>query len=218
MGYSAEDKMKIRNQVVRDTGFPLKRVDNYLQRFNWDLKKLYDYPVIKSAVKKTKQEAAKAKALEVIDLEDETVTETKQRVPRKSKKKGVEHDKVGNEIEVHDDGSRWFRGKQIRNDSSGLYAPYLTQKEIIGWIKQYGHQDVPLYVTKLEEFNKKHNTKYKYWDDLSREHVLTERDLIEYEAFVNWHLYLKKHDESEFTEKFLKKMRDHFSTKSLGLT
>jgi phage protein D len=138
MAYTTEDKMKIRNQLVKDTGFPLKRVENYLQRFNWDLKKLYDYPVIKSAIKKTKAEAAKAKALEDIDLKEDNVSGAKSGVPKKSKKKGVEHDKIGNEIEVHDDGSKWFRGKLIHNDSSGLYAPYLTQKEIISWVKQYG--------------------------------------------------------------------------------
>ena len=215
--FTQEEKVKIRSQVLRDTGFPLKRVENYLQRFNWDLKKLYDYPIVKSAVKKTKAEAIKAKALEDIDFEEDNVPVTKQRVSKKTKKLKTITDKVGNEIEVHEDGSKWFKGKEIINDARGLYAPYLTMKEILGWMKTYGRTEVPMYVQKLNIWNKAHKKKYSTWDELSENEDLKESELIEYENYINWHIYMKRHEVGEFTQKFQKKMKDHFSTKNLGL-
>jgi len=217
-GFTEEEKVKIRNQVVRDTGFPLKRVENYLQRFDWDLKKLYDYPIIKSAVRKTKAESAKAKALEDIQTEDDNVPVTSLSAPKKSKKKGTETDKIGNVIEVHDDGTRWFRGKLVHNDSSGLYAPYLTMKEIIKWIETYGHLEVPMYVQKLHTWNLAHKKRYSTWDELSEKEDLKESELIEYENYINWHIYMKRHKVEDFSQKFQKKMRDHFASKDLGLT
>ena len=215
--FTDEEKMKIRSQLLRDTGFPLKRVENYLQRFNWDLKKLYDYPIIKSAVKKTKAEALKAKALEDIDDVEDNVPVTKQRAPKKSKRLKTITDKIGNEIEVHEDGSKWFRGKEIINEARGLYAPYLTMKEILKWVETYGKIEVPMYVQKLHIWNKKNKKKYSTWDELSEKEDLKEAELIEYENFINWHIYMKRHDVSEFSAKFQKKMKDHFSTKNLGL-
>lgn len=215
--FSEEDKLKIRNQVLRDTGFPLKRVENYLQRFNWDLKKLYDYPIVKSAVKKTKLEAQKAKALEDIDLDEDPPSSVTQPTPRKSKKKSTITDVIGNVIDVHDDGTKWFRGKKLVNDSSGLYAPYLTMKEIVSWMKKYGRREVPVYVQKLEEWCKKHKKKYSTWDELSKNEELKESELVEYENYVNWHVYMKRHEPSEFSQKFQKKMKEHFATKELGI-
>lgn len=216
--FSVEEKMKIRNQVVRDTGFPLKRVENYLQRFNWDLKKLYDYPVVKSAVRKTKQEKVKSEALEDIQISTDNVPEVPSKLPKKSKKTSVVVDKIGNVIEVHNDGSKWFRGKKLVNDSHALYAPYLTMKEIMAWTKAYCKKEVPMSIMKLNEFNKKHKSEYRTWDDLSKTEDLKESELLEYENFVNWHIYMKRHTPEEFSQKFQKKMKDHFATKDLGLT
>ncbi len=215
--FTVEDKMKIRQQVIKDTGMTLKRVEAYLQRFNWDLKALYEYPVVKSAVKKTKAEAIKNKALEDIYSEDETPTARKEKTPVKAKKKDTIKDKVGNIIDVMNDGTKSFRGKQLRNDSECLYAPYLTQKEILNWTKNYCKISRPLYVVKLEEINKKLKTKYSYWDELSKNQTLTEALLIEYEPYVNWQMYLSHHRDAKFSEKFMKKMKDHFTGFELGL-
>ena len=216
-GFSEEEKVKIRNQLVRDTGFPLKRVENYLQRFNWDLKKLYDYPIVKSAVKKTKQEKAKSKALEDIQIPQDIVPVAAYKLPKKSRKTSSVADKIGNVIDVHDDGTKWFRGKMLVNDSCALYAPYLTMEEIMAWTRAYLKVEVPVSITKLEDFNKKHKTKYRTWDDLSKNEDMRESDLIEYENYVNWHIYMKRHNIEEFSKKFQKKMRDHLATKDLGL-
>lgn len=215
--FTDEEKLKIRLQVIKDTGMTLKRVEGYLQRFNWDLKALYEYPVVKSAVKKTKAEALKNKALEDIDTSIENVPDLLEKSSKKAKKTSTIKDKIGNVIDVMNDGTKMFRGKAIRNDSECLYAPYLTQKEIINWVKTHGKVSNPLYVVKLEELNKKIKTKYKYWDELSRKQTLTEGQLIEYEPFVNWYLYLTYHRDVKYSDKFMKKMKDHFTGFELGL-
>lgn len=134
--------MKMRLKLMRETGLSTKRAEVYLDRCNWNTEKVYAMPQVKKALKaeierKTK-ESVQAMLNAPDDTEEMSVRLGPSEIRGKKKKirfggsKGLEFT-----VTITDSGDMYYGNTKIRSDASGLYAPYLTQKQICEWTHKY---------------------------------------------------------------------------------
>ena len=140
---SDEAKMKMRLKLIRETGLSTKRAEVYLDRCNWNMDKIYAMPQVKKALKaeierKTKESVQSMLNTPDDDKEEASVKMGPSEIRGKKKKvrfggsKGLEFT-----VTITDNGDMYYENTRIRNDASGLYAPYLTQKQICEWTRKY---------------------------------------------------------------------------------
>lgn len=133
------DKAKLINELVDRTGLNRRRCENYLERFNWNMEKVLEYPPIKSNLRQDTP---------LFSFEDEEVVQvpTPVKRTRRTKKKEETEKKVEiiPQTQVSTDDpkkvtkdTKYFRGKFIHNDESGLYGPFLSMEEINEWTHKY---------------------------------------------------------------------------------
>ena len=67
----------------------------------------------------------------------------------------------------------------------------------------------------LNKANSELHKSYKSWDELSADGNLSEDFISKYQNEINWYFLLKK--QKDFSEKFIKKFKDHFILLRLGL-
>ena len=228
---TTEDKMKLRLKMVKETGLSIKRCEAFLDKFSWDLKKVYEHPTVKSAIKKKakaeQKEAVQAEMAKYASKPDEKSSKFEPVKPGKKTKVSFPYfikAKRGKptmefECEQRADGL-YYNGKKIHCDSSGLYAPFLSQEEQQHWMKTYGHVDHPGYVNRIIEINKKLGTNYPLteagWNLISKYETFSEKELDDLDPYIVWNTYLTFHPHT-FSEKFRKKKADHFTLVELGL-
>lgn len=67
----------------------------------------------------------------------------------------------------------------------------------------------------LNKANSELHKNYSTWDELSGDGNLSEDFISKYQNEINWYFLLKK--QKDFSEKFIKKFKDHFILLRLGL-
>lgn len=86
------------------------------------------------------------------------------------------------------------------------------------WVLSYRTYWKPAELTLLDQVNKKLGTSYSSWKDLSENHhPMTEEFLTQYESYISWYHLWKTHNPENYSEKFKKKMKDHFLIAELDL-
>lgn len=143
---SDEAKMKMRLKLIKETGLSVKRAEVYLDRTGWNMDKVYEMPQVKKALKaeierKTKESVQAMINTPADDNDEPSVKMGPSEIRGKSKivrfggSKGLEF-----KVTITDNGDMYYGNTRIRSDASGLYAPYLTQKQICDWTRKYVRQ------------------------------------------------------------------------------
>lgn len=133
-------------------------------------------------------------------------------VKKKRKRKTVIEEIIPEE-ETEEDFSEEITEEKI-SPKKEEYVPGLDS----AWVLKYRVDWVPSEITLLEQVNRKLQTNYKSWIELSEKHEnLSEEFLTQYEGYVSWYHLFKTHNPDNYSAKFKKKMHDHFLVADLDL-
>lgn len=130
-------------------------------------------------------------------------------VKKKRRKKVVEEIPIIEEEEVDDEPVI-----PVEEEKSPEYIPGLDS----AWVLKYRSYWRPSELNLLDIVNKKLGTSYESWNELSEKHEdLSEEFLTQYEGYVSFYHLFKTHNPDNYSEKFKKKMKDHFLIADLDL-
>lgn len=195
-----EEKQKLVFQLVKETKQSIRKCTQLLEDNNWV------YPIVDAEKEKPKKKTIKRKTTKskkglksVNLLEDESKTEEST------------EEETFNSWNYYLKREKEQKKQKVEevNPPAVLGKGYYTMKEIVAFVNNNIESAKPMEYKMLDSFNKKHNSKYSTWDELSDSKTqLTEDELIQYKDYISWYTYIQHHKLPNLSKKNYKLLKD----------